>query len=135
MSIRTGGCLCGAVRYEVDGPLAPIQLCHCGQCRKAQGSAFGANIPVALADFRLAQGEAELREHCATPLKRRVFCGACGSPIYSQRLDAPQTVRIRAGTLDDDTGLTVGFHIYAEFQAAWRPITDDLPAHAGPGPA
>ena len=38
--MRTGGCLCGAVRYEVTGPLAPIQLCHCGQCRKAQGSAL-----------------------------------------------------------------------------------------------
>ncbi|MEW5687459.1 MAG: GFA family protein [Pseudomonadota bacterium] len=134
MTMRTGGCLCGAVRYEVTGPLAPIQLCHCGQCRKAQGSAFAANIPVATEAFRLVQGEGELREHRASPGKRRVFCGACGSPMFSQRLDMPEVLRLRVGGLDDDSGLTVGFHIQSEFQAAWRPITDDLPAYPGVGP-
>lgn len=131
---RTGGCLCGAVRYEVDEPLEAIQLCHCRQCRKAQGSAFGANIPLARAAFRLRQGEDVLREHRASPGKRRVFCGACGSPIFSQRDDAPDTMRLRVGGLDDDTGLKVGFHIQAAFQAPWRPIEDDLPAYPGAGP-
>lgn len=133
--MRTGGCLCGAVRYEVAEPLGAIQLCHCGQCRKAQGSAFAANMPVSAEAFRLLRGEDELREYRASPDKRRVFCGACGSPIYSQRLDMPEVLRLRVGGLDDDTGLTVGFHIQAEFQASWRPITDDLPAYPGVGPA
>lgn len=135
MSRHTGGCLCGAVRYEVAGPLASIQLCHCRQCRKAQGSAFAANIPVQAARFRVLQGAAELREHRATPSKRRVFCGACGSPIFSQRDDAPETVRLRAGTLDDDTGLEVGFHIQAASRAPWCDIDDGRPAYAGAGPA
>lgn len=135
MGVRPGGCLCGAVRYEVEGPLSPIQLCHCRQCRKAQGSAFAANIPVDTARFRLLQGEGQLREHRATPGKRRVFCGACGSPIFSQRDDGPETLRIRAGTLDDDAGLEVGFHIQAAFRAAWRPIDDGLPAYAEAGPS
>ena len=51
--MQTGSCLCRAVKFEVAGDLAPIQLCHCGDCRKAQGSAFAANILVATADFRL----------------------------------------------------------------------------------
>ncbi|MBX3483814.1 GFA family protein [Phenylobacterium sp.] len=132
---RSGGCLCGGVRYEVEGPLAPVQLCHCGECRKAQGSAFGANMPVASAAFRLLQGEDLLREHRASPGKRRVFCGACGSPIFSQRDAAPQTVRLRVGTLDGDgEGLTVGFHIHAASKAAWCPIEDGRPAYSGEAP-
>ncbi len=134
MDVRTGGCLCGAVRYEVEGELAPIQLCHCEQCRKAQGSAFAANIPVAAAAFRLLQGENALREHCATPAKRRVFCGLCGGPVFSQRDATPDTLRLRAGGLDDTRGLTVGCHIHANSAAEWRPITDDLPRFPEGGP-
>ncbi|MBJ7408997.1 MAG: GFA family protein [Phenylobacterium sp.] len=134
MTVRTGGCLCGAVRYEVVGPLAPIQLCHCGQCRKAQGSAFGANIPVSRATFRLQQGEAELQEYSASPGKRRVFCGACGSPLFSERDAAPDVIRLRAGSLDDTDGLDLGFHIQTASKAAWWPIADDLPIYPGAGP-
>ncbi|WP_337186912.1 GFA family protein [Phenylobacterium sp.] len=129
MAAHGGGCLCGGVRYEVDGPLAPVQFCHCGQCRKAQGSAFAANMPVASTAFRLLQGEALLREHRASPGKRRVFCGACGSPIFSQRDDTPGTKRLRVGTLDGDgADLTHGFHIQTGSKAAWWPIPDGLPA-------
>lgn len=133
MDVRQGGCLCGAVRYAVEGPLAPVQLCHCHQCRKAQGSAFGANIPVATADFRLIRGEHALREFRASPGKRRVFCGACGSPIFSQRDDAPEALRLRVGTLDDDSGLSVGFQIHVGSRASWAP-RDDSPAFPGPAP-
>lgn len=133
--LRHGGCLCGAVRYEVEGPLAPIQLCHCGQCRKAQGSPFAANIPVATTAFRMVRGEESLREFRASPGKRRVFCGTCGSPIFSQRDEAPELLRLRAGSLDDDAGLSVGLHIQAASRAAWCPIRDELPAYPGAGPA
>ncbi|MBL8553586.1 MAG: GFA family protein [Phenylobacterium sp.] len=133
--MHEGGCLCGGVRYAVEGPLAPVQFCHCGQCRKAQGSAFGANMPVASADFRLLQGEDLLREHRASPGKRRVFCGTCGSPIFSQRDAAPQTVRLRVGTLDGDGGgLVVGFHIHAASKAAWDEIDDGRTAYPGEAP-
>lgn len=131
---RTGGCLCGAVRYEVTGDIAAIQLCHCSQCRKAQGGAFAANAPVPAAAFRLLQGEAALRAYCASPGKRRVFCGTCGGPIFSQRDAAPETLRLRVGTLDDGEGLTLGFHIQAASKAPWWPIDDDLPQFPGPGP-
>ena len=129
-----GGCLCGAVRYEVAGEIASIQLCHCGQCRKAQGGPFGANAPVATAAFRWLQGEASLREYRASPGKRRVFCGTCGSPLFSQRDEAPETLRLRAGTLDETVGLTVGFHTQTASKAAWWPIDDDLPRFPDVGP-
>lgn len=131
---RLGGCLCGAVRYEVTGEIGAIQLCHCGQCRKAQGGPFGANAPVATADVRWLQGREALREYRASPGKRRVFCGTCGGPLFSQRDEAPETLRLRAGTLDDTEGLALGFHIQTASKAAWWPIDDDLPRFPEVGP-
>ena len=131
---RQGGCLCGAVRYAVEGEIAPIQLCHCGQCRKAQGGPFGANAPVVTSAFRLLQGQDVLREFRASPGKRRVFCGACGSPMFSQRDDAPETLRLRVGSLDQTDGLTLGLHIQTASKAAWWPLDDDLSRFPNAGP-
>lgn len=136
MSNHSGGCLCGGVRYEVTGPLAPVQLCHCGQCRKAQGAAFGANAPVAIAAFRWLQGEDLLREYRASAGKRRVFCGTCGSPLFSQRDESPETLRLRVGSFDGDgAGPAIGFHIQTASKAAWWCIDDDRPTYPEAGPA
>ncbi len=133
--MTTGSCLCGAVRFELAGQLAPIQFCHCGHCRKAQGSAFGSNIPVATADFRLLAGEDVLRAYEHTPGKERVFCGTCGSPMFSRLLAKPETMRLRAGTLDTPTGAVRGFHFYVEGKADWWEIADDgLPRYPGARP-
>jgi hypothetical protein len=129
-----GGCLCGAIRYEVEGDLAPIQICHCEDCRKAQGSAFAANVPVATERFRLTTGETRLRAYESSPGKERLFCSACGSPLFSRLLDRPGTVRIRAGTLDRSAPLHVGFHFFTASKAGWWPILDALPRYAGPRP-
>lgn len=132
---HTGSCLCGAVRFEIRGGLAPIQLCHCGQCRKAQGSAFAANIPVAAEDFRLVRGDEALRAYESSPGKQRVFCATCGSPIFSRLTAKPDTVRVRAGTLDAPTGARPGFHFYIDSKADWFDLPDDgLPRHTGPRP-
>jgi hypothetical protein len=131
----TGGCLCGGVRYVVAGPLPPIQLCHCGQCRKAQGGAFAANAPVPADSVRWLQGEDLMREHRASPGKRRVFCGACGSPLFSQRDETPEILRLRVGALDGDgAGLEIGFHFHTASKAAWWPLDDDRPRHPHEAP-
>ena len=88
--VHGGGCLCGGVRYEVEGPLAAVQLCHCGQCRKAQGSAFGANLPVATAAFRLIQGEDLLREYRASPPSGGCFAGPAGAPCSASSTARPR---------------------------------------------
>jgi hypothetical protein len=96
----TGHCLCGAVRYRITSELPPIQVCYCGQCRKAQGSAFATNIPVSRAAFELLSGAAALREYTSSPGKQRVFCGCCGSPIYSCR-EGVDVLRVRAGLINE----------------------------------
>ena len=131
----TGSCLCGAVRYEIEGHLAPIQLCHCNQCRKAQGAAFAANIPVAAAQFRLVSGEDHLKAYQHSPGKERVFCTGCGAPIFSRRLADPGTLRLRAGLLDNPTHAAPSFHFHTASKADWWEIADDdLPRFPGPRP-
>lgn len=127
--MHTGSCLCGSVRYEITGDLAPIQFCHCGVCRKAQGSAFASNIPVDAAAFRLVSGVEQIRGFESSPGKRRSFCGACGGPLFSQAEAVPNVLRLRAGTLDEPVTATRGFHFYVGSKASWWPITDDLPQY------
>lgn len=129
--MHSGGCLCGAVRYEIDGELAPIQICHCSQCRKAQGGPFATNLPVSRENFRLLSGEKALTEFRSSPDKRRVFCRHCGSPLYSARDALPETLRLRAGTLDEPLRTTLEAHYYVESRAHWWPLEDTLPKHQG----
>lgn len=126
----TGSCLCGGIRFEVDGPLEPIQVCHCGQCRKAQGTAFATNIPVPQAQFRLLQGEALLKRYSSSPGKQRCFCERCGSPIYSCNERTPGVVRVRAGTLDGYLDTQLQAHFFTAHKANWFEISDGLPCYA-----
>lgn len=128
--MHTGSCLCGGVRYQVEGPLAPIQLCHCSMCRKAQGTPFATNLPVPESAFRLLAGRELLRQYESSPGRIRFFCGRCGSPVYSRKDTAPGVVRIRAGLLDEPVSARPGFHFYVASKCSWWPITDDLPQHA-----
>ena len=131
----TGSCLCGGIRFEVDGPLEPIQVCHCGQCRKAQGTAFATNIPVPRAQFRLLQGEELLKRYSSSPGKQRCFCERCGSPIYSCNERTPGVVRVRAGTLDGDLDTRLQAHFFTAHKANWFEIGDGLPCYAGFAPS
>ena len=126
-----GSCLCGAIRYQYDGEIEEIALCHCAQCRKAQGSAFAANSPIAAARFRLVAGAELLREFRATPGKARVFCANCGSPIYSARDDLPDVKRLRLGSVDTPFVCSNIYHIFAGSKASWLDIHDAYPRFAG----
>jgi hypothetical protein len=129
--MHRGSCLCGGVRYEFDAPLAEISLCHCSQCRKSNGSAFAANAPIPESAFRLLQGGELLKEYESSPGKRRVFCGRCGSPVYSKHEKKPGAIRIRLGSLDTPAGRKPDYHFFVESKADWYDICDDLPQHRG----
>src|ERR1700721_201154 len=75
-----GGCLCGGVRYEINGKLGETGLCHCSMCRKNSGSAFMACTQVAAKDFKWTQGEDLLGSYESSPGAKRMFCKNCGSP-------------------------------------------------------
>lgn len=130
----SGSCLCGEVKFEVTGPLPPLQFCHCADCRKAQGTAFAANVPVATADITWLSGQDQLCIYKSSPGKERVFCPTCGSPILSRRPDTPGVVRLRAGILNPPTNLTPGFHFYTADKADWWEIEGDLVQYPGEKP-
>ncbi|HYS81089.1 MAG TPA: GFA family protein, partial [Anaeromyxobacteraceae bacterium] len=90
-----GSCLCGAVRYQLEGELGPIVCCHCSMCRKAQGTAFATNAPVEAARFHITRGEQALRAYPSSPGKWRCFCSICGSPLFSKTERDPGTIRLR----------------------------------------
>jgi hypothetical protein len=131
----TGSCLCGTIRYEIRGELGPIVLCHCTQCRKAQGSAFASNTAVKATDFVIVAGAEALAAYESSPGKKRHFCRRCGSPIISTRDAVPGVVRVRIGTLDSPVETPPSAHIFVEFKAAWDEIRDGRPQYAGLEPS
>ena len=100
-----GSCLCGAIRYEITGPLSAAIYCHCTQCRKATGSSFATNAAVDAKDFRFVAGEELLSHFESSPGQFRKFCSGCGSPLVKTYANRPEVVRLRLGTLDDDPGI------------------------------
>jgi hypothetical protein len=124
---KTGGCLCGAVRYEVRGPLRPVVDCHCTMCRRTSGhfAAFTATRPEALV---LIESEG-LRWYPSSTSARRGFCGRCGSSLFWEP-DSGDRVSIAAGTLDPPTGLETVVHVFVEDAGDYYEIGDDLPQRA-----
>lgn len=130
----TGRCLCGDVRFEIDGKLGPVGFCHCASCRRASGTAFGANADVAVAELRWLAGREGIREYESSPGKLRAFCSRCGSPVYARLPAQPETLRIRLGLIDGDPGRRPFGHFNVSEKAPWYAITDGLPEHGGNTP-
>lgn len=118
-----GGCLCGAVRYEVRGSLRPVVNCHCGQCRRFHGH-HGAYTGAAWENVAL-QGEPCLRWYRSSDQARRGFCGTCGSSLFWDK-DGRGFVAIAAGSLDQPSGLTTVRHIFTADRGDYYEITDGL---------
>jgi hypothetical protein len=126
-NLHQGSCLCGNVRYELSDELGEFGYCHCKSCRKASGSAHGANAPIDRASFQLLSGADTLREFESSPGKFRVFCSRCGSPIYAYLTGSADVLRIRLGSLDTPFTKTPRAHTFVSDKAAWEPIEDHLP--------
>ncbi len=127
--VLSGGCLCGAVRFTYSGPLGAVTVCHCHQCRKAQG--YAAAVAPALArGFEVTSGREAIGEYASSPGKRRGFCRRCGSPLYSRRDAKPEHLRLRLGALDaTPPGLKVDAHIFTAAAPSWS-LGDDAPRYA-----
>lgn len=124
-----GGCLCGAVRYQISGPIRNIVHCHCSRCRKAQGSAFATNGIVNASDFKLVSGADSLTGYESTPGQTKYFCKVCGSPIMSKTVSKSDQVRVRVGTIESDIEERPMAHIFVTSKANWEEIAGDLPQY------
>jgi hypothetical protein len=104
-----GGCLCGAVRYRIDGPLRDVVVCHCSRCRRSHGH-VAAYSDCATTDLAITD-DASLRWYEADG-RRRGFCSGCGASLFWQRDDEPETMSVAAGTLCPPTGLRTMAQIF-----------------------
>lgn len=120
-----GGCLCGAIRYQIDGELTRAGNCHCSMCRKAHGAAFGTYAEVPDGAFHWTAGENEVRIFESSPDIGRAFCPRCGSTLGA--VDHGQLSWVTLGTVDGDPGVRPQAHIFVASKAPWDQITDDLP--------
>lgn len=125
---KTGGCLCGAVRYRVTGPLRPVVYCHCSQCRRTSGHFVAATaVPK---DELIVEIDEYLDWFDSSEFASRGFCTRCGSSVF-WRPNAKPYICIMAGTLDGSTGLEAVEHIYVSDKGDYYQLTDDLPKRPG----
>ncbi|MEJ2132730.1 MAG: GFA family protein [Gammaproteobacteria bacterium] len=127
MTIR-GSCLCGEVRYEIDGEMGRMGHCHCSMCRKAHGAAFGTYGVVDKDRFRFVAGEDLVTSYASSPDVNRTFCSRCGATLQFITRDAGH-LGVAVGTLDDDPGIRPSYHIWTDSKAPWWAIDDDLWSH------
>jgi len=111
----TGGCQCGAVRYEILAPPLKLYVCHCRECRKQTASAFGISAIVRREDFRPTRGEPKSWVRVADSGRRLrlMFCPDCGTRVWHDRegVDWP-TVSIEGGSLDQPLDLRAAVHVW-----------------------
>ena len=122
----TGACLCGAQRYEAQGPLRALVHCHCSMCRKHHGAPFATIAVVPRQGFRWLQGEAGVLEYPSSSKRVRRCCGVCGSVAPTPVKDR---VLLAAGNLVGDVGAVSAQHFFVGSKAPWHVIADALPQH------
>ena len=127
-TVLSGGCLCGAVRFELRPPLRPVVACHCGQCRKWSGHYIAATA-VRPENFLLLKEES-LRWFDSSPEAKRGFCGVCGSSLFWRPKSGAYTAVV-AGAVDNKTGLRLAAHIFTEDKGDYYEIAeaDDISLH------
>ena len=136
MTALRGSCLCGEVRFEIDGPLMRSSHCHCRQCQKAHGAARGRGSPPPFSAFSparsLSRSTSRRHTHCG-------FCKVCGAPVlvkFDEHSRSAQTdtgavalYGVALATLDDDPGVRPDAHAFIIDKAPWFAVTDDLPQY------
>ena len=120
-----GGCLCGAVRFELTAPFLNSGYCHCTHCQRRTGTGSSVSGRVPHAGFRLLQGESELRSFTPPQGRPKVFCASCGSALFSGEPLADAEVSVRLGTLDGDPGIRPEYRQYLDSAADWEKIPED----------
>lgn len=114
-----GGCQCGAVRYRIEGKPLDLAVCHCTECQRQSGSAFGMSLAIRAASFQLTKGAlTSFTVQCDSGrTKTCTFCPNCGTRIHHQT--NPTGMSIKAGTLDDTANLTPTAHYWTKRKQAW----------------
>ena len=123
-----GRCLCGTLRYELDGPFSAMMHCHCSMCRKHHGTGFATFVAAPIAGFRWISGEDRLVRYRSSPNGVRSFSSVCGS-VGPTTMPEHGIVVAPAACLEGELGIKPQYHIFVGSKAPWDAITDALPQH------
>ncbi len=126
---QSGGCQCGAVRYEISGPPATVYACHCTECQRQSGSAFAMAAVIPEANFRLSKGSPRMYVRQTNPAKTMEcwFCADCGTRLWHVPGGAAYPNRnIKPGTLDDTSWLMPAIHFWTRSAQKWVALPDDV---------
>jgi hypothetical protein len=127
MAIK-GTCLCGTLKYEIDGPFTMMMNCHCSMCRKHHGAPFATFAAASIDGFRWLSGESAVGEYASSENGKRYFCTVCGSVAPALITQAGLAV-VPAGSLEGDPGIRPQAHTFVGSKAPWYVISDSLPQH------
>lgn len=132
-----GGCLCGAVKYSSPAEPVVVAVCHCTHCQKQSGGAFSVNVGVPKGTLQFSTGRTTVFQDSGSsgmPVYRH-FCGACGSPIYSDVVAMPQLDWLKAGTLDDTSWVKPAISVWCDSAQPWVADLENVPRFAQNPPA
>jgi hypothetical protein len=124
----SGGCVCGAIRFEVTARPLFVYACHCTDCQRWSGSAFSMSMPVASQSFAVLRGQPKPFHRINSNGVRASywFCGDCGGRAYGEREARPDIIVVRAGTLDDTSWLEPIAHVFMRSAQPWEQISSDV---------
>ena len=122
--MHRGSCLCGGVRFTVDGELPPGDACHCVACRKSSGHYFAStDVPREALSF---DADTTLRWYASSEKVRRGFCGECGASLFWDAVGSAK-IAIALGAFDGSTGSALHMHIFVAEKGDYYAIADGLP--------
>ncbi len=122
--VRSGGCLCGGVKFQVSGPLRDVVYCHCQMCQKLHGGP-GAHTKAQNHQITITEGRG-LKWYRSSQIAQRGFCGECGSSLFWQP-DQQDSTGILAGALEQPSKLKTMGHIFVGEKADFYEINDSCP--------
>jgi hypothetical protein len=124
---RTGGCLCGQIRYRISDTPVEALYCHCRMCQRAHGAPVVAWLTVPIAGFAVTAGEPAVYQ--SSPRALRHFCAACGTPLTWRAADDPRLVDVSIASLDDPETVAPDLHLWTQSRLPWLEIDDRLPRY------
>ena len=129
----SGGCLCGAVRFELTRPPEPgaAGYCHCRRCQRRTGTASSVQVRIDGSSLRILEGEDLVRAYRPPDGFEKLFCVECGASLFARNPSDASQVSVRLGAFDGDPGVRPSWRQFVAYAAPWEPIPDDgLPRFA-----
>lgn len=125
MKTISGGCLCGAVHFDVNDNFKYSGYCHCTDCRRFSGSASSAMAGIPTDEFRVLKGIDAIKRYVKSENTVLAFCCHCGSSLYAEKPKRGM-LHLRLGSLNEAPSLRPQFHSYVGSKADWDVICDGL---------